>query len=121
MLSREFLDQHHIIFTLIVGTLVELLLHTRNAIGHLLDIGKSLLSLLTHGGVVLQNHDLRQIANGALAGHTYRTSRGFLHATENLEHGRLTCTILTNQGDTILVVDDEGRICKQGFYPKFNF
>ena len=121
MLGREFLYQRHIILTLIVGTLVELLLHTCNAVGHLLDIGKGLLGLLTHGGVVLQNHDLWQITNGTVAGHAHRTSRGFLHTTENLEHRGLTSTVLTNKGDTILVVDDKGGICKQGFYPEFNF
>ena len=121
MLSGELLNQRHVVIALIVGTLAELLLHTRYAVGHLLDVGEGLLSLLTHRGVVLQNHNLRQIAYGALAGHAHGACRGLLHATQDLEHRRFAGTILTDKGNTVFVVDDKGRIAKQGFYAKLYF
>ena len=93
MLSRETLHQRHIVRALIVGALVQLLLHAADALGHLLDVAEGLLSLLTHGGRVLQHHHLWQIAHGHFLLSADRTRRGALLSAEYLEHGGFARTV----------------------------
>ena len=80
MLCGESFHQFGILLTLIVSALGQLPVHLVNSLRHLAYIGKSLLGLLLHGGVVLQYHDLWQIAYSASIGHSHLTFGWFLHA-----------------------------------------
>ena len=120
VLGREFLNQSHIVVALIVGTLVQLLLHALNAVGHLLDVSKGFLGLLAHGGVVLKYHHLGQITHRGIRTRAHRARRWLLFATEHLEERRFAGTVLTHQGHTVLIVNHEGGVAKQGLHPEFH-
>ena len=80
MLRGEALHQFGILLTLIVGALGQLPVHLVNPLRHLAYVGKGFLRLLLHGGVVLQDHHLWQIADGASVGHSHHAFRRFLHS-----------------------------------------
>ena len=121
VLSGIFLNQRQITFALVVRTLRQFLVHLVDARFHLGDVGKGLLSLFTHRCIVLQDHHLRQIAYPTVSRHTHIASRRPLLSTEYFQHRRLACAVLTHQGNTIAVVDDETCIHEQGLHPKLHF
>ena len=118
--GRIFLDQGQIALALIVGALSQFLIHPVEPFFHLRDVGKGLLGLFTHGGIVLQDHHLWQITDVAVVRDTHRTLGGLLLSTEDLQQGRFACPVLTHQGNTVSVVDHETRIHEQGLHPKLH-
>ena len=120
MLGGVSLHQLHVVLALIVGALVHLPLHLLHVFFQLADVGKCLLGLGAHGGVVLQHHHLRQVAYYCIGGHGNRTLRGLLLSAENLEQRRLACTVLAHEGYPVASVDDEARSVEQGLHPKLH-
>ena len=120
MFGGVFLDQGQIALTLVIGAFCQLLVHLVDASLQLRDVGKGLLCLLTNRRIVLQDHHLWQIANPAISRHTHITSCRPLLSTEDLQHRRLTGTILTHQGNTVTGVDDETGISEQGVHSKLH-
>ena len=107
VLGGERLHKACIVLALVVGTLRQLPVEVVNAPLHFVDIGKRLARLVLDGGVVLKDHHLRQIANGGVVRHSHNAFRGLLLAAEYLEEGRFACTVLSNKGDAVAVVDHE--------------
>ena len=87
MLQRKLLDQCQITLALVVGTLSQLLVQRIHLGFQLRHIRKGLLSLLTNGGIILQNHHLRQIAYRRIVGNADHATGRFLLSTEYFEQG----------------------------------
>ena len=64
VLGGKLLYQLHVAVALIIGSLRQFFVQLVHTFLHLAYVGKRFLYLLPHGGVVLQVHNLRQIANG---------------------------------------------------------
>ena len=120
MLGGVFLYQCQIALTLIVGALCQFLVHPVQPFLHTGDVGKGFLGFLTHGGMVLQDHHLRQITDPTVIGDAHRTSRWLLLAAENLQQGRLTGSVLAHKGNAVTVVDDKTGISEQRLHAKLH-
>ena len=81
-------------------------------------VSKGFLGFLSDGGVVLQHHDLWQIAYTGVVRNVDSTSRRLLLSVQYLQQRRLASAILSHQGYTVTVVHHETRIGKQGFDAK---
>ena len=114
VLLRETLHQGHVLGTLVVGALGHLLLQTVHAFLHPCYVGKGFPCLLAHGGVVLQYHDLGQIAYACVVGYADGAAGGLLLSAEYLEQRRLAGTVLAHQGYAVAVVHHEAGVGKQG-------
>ena len=119
VLHRVALHQRHIVVALVVSTLVHLALQAGYALGHCRHVGKRLLRLVAHRGVVLQLHHLRQVAYTGVVGHAHRARRGLLLSAEHLQHRRLPGSILAHKGDAVAGVDDKAGIRKQRLHAEF--
>ena len=64
VLGGKLLYQLHVAVALIIGSLRQFFVQLVHTFLHLAYVGKRFFYLLPHGGVVLQVHNLRQIANG---------------------------------------------------------
>ena len=120
MFLGELFHQRHVLLTLVVSTLGQLLVHPVYAFLHLGDVGKGFLSLLAHRRIVLQNHDLGQIAYRGVVWHADHSTRRLLQATQDFEQRRLSRAVLTHQGDTVTIVDHETGVGKQGLDAKLH-
>ena len=118
MFLGELLHQRHIVSTVIVRSLCQLLVHAVDALFQLRDVGKGFLSLLAYRRVILQHHHLRQIADSSVAWNTHRTAGRLLHTTKDFEQRRLAGTVLSDQCYTVAVVYHETGISKQGLHTK---
>ena len=107
VLRSIFLYQCQIALTLIIRALCQFLVHLVKTLLHPRDVGKSLLGLLPHRRVVLQDHHLRQIADVAVRRYADDASRRLLLSTEYLQHGRFACSVFSHQGNTVPIVDHE--------------
>ena len=121
VLGSIFLNQLHVALALVIGTFSKFLIHLIQALLHTSVISKSFLCFFTNGGIVLQNHDLWQVAHLCIVRHTNSACGRFLLSTQYFEHGRFTSSIFAHKGYAVLVVNDETGAIKQGFYAKFNF
>ena len=95
-------------------------LHLIKPLLHLHIASKGLSGLVTHGGVILDDHHLWQIADGQAMRYRHMARRGLLHAAEYLKKGGLPCTVLAHQCDAVAVVDDKAGIMEEGFHPKLH-
>ena len=96
MLRRIFFDQCQITLALVVRPFRKFLVHLLQTLFHPRDIGKSLLSLLPHRCLILQDHHLRQITNTTVGRHTHVTGRRFLLSAKDFQQRRLACPILSH-------------------------
>ena len=112
MLQRKLLYQCQIALALVVRTLSQLLVQRIHLLLQLRHIRERFLRLLTNGGIVLQNHYLRQIAYRRIVGNAHHATGRLLLSTEYLEQGRLACPILTHQGDAVAIVHHKAGIGK---------
>ena len=120
VLLCEAFHQRHVAVALVVSTLAQLLLEALHTLFHPSHVGKGLLGLLTHRGVVLQHHDLRQIAHNSILWHAHHTTGGCLHATEYLQQRRFSRSVLSHQGNAVAVVDHETHILKERLGAELN-
>ena len=121
MFLGEFLHELGIALALVVGAVSHFLLHLVEARLHLGIVGESLAGFLLHGGIVLQFHHLRQVADGGFVWDSHHAGGWLLQATENLQHRRFAGTVLTYQGYTVAVVDNEAYIIEKWLYAKLYF
>ena len=119
MLLGEALHQGQIVVALIIGTLSQLLVHLVNALLHLPDIGECLLSLLPDGGIVLQVHHLRQIADSSVGRHADHTTGGLLLSAKYFQECRFPSAVLTHQGNTVTIVHHKTGIGEQRLSTEF--
>ena len=101
---RKLLAQPHIPLALVILATGKLSLHRPYTSLQLSYIGKSLLRLLAHRTAVTQHHHLRQIPHRHITRHRHRPLTGRLDTRNNLQHGTLTRTVLTHQGNTVTVI-----------------
>ena len=119
LLGKPF-DQRHILLTIVVRALGQLLVHAFYALCHLLDVGKGLLGLFAHRHRVLQVHHLRQVADGCIVRHTHHTGCRLLLPAKYFEQSRFSRTVLAHQGNTVAIVDYETGVRKQRLHTKLH-
>ena len=85
-----------------------------------MDVPEGLFRFCKEGGIVRQHHHLRQIAHADVALHGHRTGTRALFAGNNLEHRRLSCTVLSHQGDAVALVYHKASIAEEGTCRKFD-
>ena len=110
-----------ILFALIVSAFRQLVVKFVHTCLQLCHVSESLSCLLSHGGIVLKNHHLWQIAYGSVVRYSHHSLCGFLHSTENLKQCRLSSTVFSHECYSVSVVDDEACTAEQRFYSKLNF
>ena len=93
----------HVRLRFIIGTFVQLALHFLQFLFCLMQMRKSLFGFLSHGSSVREHHYLGQIGHLSSARHHGISLRGQLQSGHDFEHGTLSCTVLSHQGNTILV------------------
>ena len=121
VLLGEFLHELGIALALVVGAVGHFLLHLVEARLHLGIVGESLAGFLLHGGIILQFHHLRKIADRGFIRDSHHTGGWLLQATENLQHRRFAGTVFTYQGNAVAVVDYEAYIIEKWLYAKLYF
>ena len=121
VLLGELLHQLGIALALVVSAVGHFLLHLVEARLHLGIVGESLSGFLLHGGIILQFHHLRKIADRGFIRDSHHTGGWLLQATENLQHRRFAGTVLTYQGNAVAVVDYEAYIIEKWLYAKLYF
>ena len=121
MFLGEFLHELGIALALVVSAVSHFLLHLVEARLHLGIVGESLSGFLFHGGIILQFHHLRQIADGGFVWDSHHAGGWLLQATENLQHRRFAGTVLAYQGNAVAVVDYEAYIIEKWLYAKLYF
>ena len=119
VLQRKLLNQCQIALALVIRALSQLLVQCVDLGFQLRHIRESLLGFLTNGGVVLQYHHLRQVADGGIRRYAHHTLCRLLLSAEYLQQCRLSCTVLTHKGYTVTVVHHETGTCKQRLHAKF--
>ena len=120
MLLGKLFDELRIRIALIIRAISHFLLHFVELGLHLRVVGESLAGLLLDGSIVLEFHHLRQVTDGRVIRHSHHARRRLLQATENLQHGRLARTILTDEGNTVSVIDHETHIVEQRLHTEFH-
>ena len=85
-----------------------------------MDILKGCLGLLSYRAGIGQFHNLRKITYGHLLGYGYGARCGLLQSGNDLKHGRFARTVLTHQGNTVLVTYYVADVMKQGTGPELN-
>ena len=85
MLQRKLLNQCQIALALVIRALSQLLVQRVNLGFQFRHIRESLLGLLTNGGVVLQYHHLRQVADGGVRRYAHHALCRFLLSAEYLQ------------------------------------
>ena len=121
VLGGVLLYQLQVALALVVGALGQLLVHLVQSLLHAGVVGKCLLCLLAHGGVVLQYHHLWQVAYLGVAGHADVACSGFLQSAQYLEHGALAGSVLTHQRYAVAVVNHKAGIVEQRLDAEFYF
>ena len=109
------LHELHVVVALVVGALAHLALKLFDALPEPGNARKSLLGLLAHGGVVLQSHDLGQVANGRVGRHADVARRGLLLSAQYLQQGRLARPVLAHECYAVAGIDYETGVLEQGF------
>ena len=77
---------------------------------HLFEVGKGLTRFLKDGTTIFGHQMLGQVTYGAILGNIDRTARWGTHASNDFEQGRFARTVLTHQGNTVLLIDDKRNI-----------
>lgn len=85
-----------------------------------MDILKGCLGLLSDGACIGQFHNLWQITYGHLLGYGYGARCRLLKSGDYLKHGRFARTVLTHQGNTVLVTYHVADVMEQGTGPELN-
>ena len=85
-----------------------------------MDILKGCLGLLSYRSGIGQFHNLRQITYGHLLGYGHGARCGLLKSGDYLKHGRFARTVLTHQGNTVLVTYHVADVMEQGAGPELN-
>ena len=109
-----------ILLALIIRTLNQLVIKPLYLGLQVMQIFKSSLSLLSDSACIGQFHYLRQITYCHLLGYGYSARCRLLQSGNNLKHGRFARTVLTHQGNTVLVTYHVADVMKQGAGPELN-
>ena len=120
VLLRKLLHKCGIRFALVIGTLCQLAVKVVNTCLHLCHVRESLARLLLHGGVVLQNHHLWQVAYSGVVGYCHLAICRFLQSAYYLQHGRLACSVLAHKGYAVAVVHYKAHISEQWLCAELN-
>ena len=110
-----------ITFRIVIGTICQLLIHTRNTILQFEYMLKSHLGLSHHRTRITQNHYLWQITDSHSTLYGYYPLGRLLEACQNFQHSRLSGTILSNQRNTVFLINHKRDILKQRCHSKLNF
>ena len=111
--STHPLDKFHVRITLVVRSLRQFLVQTLNLRLCLMQMGKRLRSLLKHSASVLCHQVLGQISHRAVLRSRYRTSGRRTHTCQDLQQRTLARTVLTHQGNTVLLIYLKRNILKK--------
>ena len=117
-LTGKTVYQSVILLTLVIGALHHLIVQTLNLGLEFVNILECGLGLLSDGACIGQFHYLRQITDGHLLGYGNGARCGLLQSGDYLKHGRFARTVLTHQGNTVLVTYNVADIMEQGAGPE---
>ena len=112
--GRNFLDKFHIRIALVIGTRSQLIVNGLNLRFHGMKMGKSLRSLLKNRTAVLRHQMLWKISDYTILGGSHFSAGRLTDTRQNLQQGRLACTVLSHQGNTVFLVYLERNVTKQG-------
>ncbi len=115
----EAVNQFLVILAVVVGTFGKLQVHTLNISLHLKNMLEGKFGLLHHSTLVTEYHHLGQIPDSTFAGNGNNTGSGLLNASQYLEHGGLTGTILADKSYTVFLIDNIRDVFEQRSGIKF--
>ena len=115
----EAVNQFLVILTIVVGTFGKLLIHAFDARLHLKNMLEGKFSLLHYGALVTEYHHLGQIPDSTFTGNGNNAGSGLLNASQYLEHGGLTGTILADKSYTVFLIDNIRDVFEQRSGIKF--
>ena len=79
-----------------------------------MEVGKSLAGFLEHGASVLGHQVLGQVGNDAILRCGDFSTSGLAHTGQNFQQSALTGTVLSHEGDAVLLIDLKRNVAKEG-------
>ena len=119
-LCSHLLDESHIIIALVVGARSKLIVHTVQLRLHLIEMGKSLRSLLEDSTSVLGHQVLRKIRNDSILRGRHHTARSSAYTCKNLKQSTLSRTVLAHKSNTVLLINHKRDIAEERSPAKLN-
>ena len=115
----EAVNQFLVILAVVIGTFGKLPIHAFDARLHLKNMLEGKFSLLHYGALVTEYHHLGQIPDSTFARNGNNAGSGLLNASQYLEHGGLTGTILADKSYTVFLIDNIRDVFEQRSGIKF--
>ena len=116
----EAFHQCHVVGTLVVGALGQLMVHPVQFVLHLVDVAEGQLGFLANGAFVGQLHHLRQVADSGFARDADGAASGLLQTGDYLQHGALAGSVLSDKGNAVAGVNYITNPCEQRLGTEFD-